>query len=235
MIPKHIGIILDGNRRYAISIMKNPWYGHKLGIRKARDVLEWTCNAGIKYLTAYVLSLENYYSRPQRERKAILKYLGEEMDDVIKDKDHVVNKRNVRVRFIGSTHILPAKIRNKIKRVELATTNNKKHHMDIALAYGGRQEIVDATREILLKGLKGIIKPSDLNENLIKQHLYTNGHPYPDLILRTGGEQRLSNFLAFQSAYSELIFTDRRWPELTKKDFDETLQEFSRRKRRFGK
>ena len=235
MIPRHVGIILDGNRRYARTLMKNPWDGHKAGIKKSRDVVGWACEKGIKYITAYVLSWENYYSRPKREMNLILKYLGEEMESLINDKDHIIHRNQVKVRFIGRTHILPKTIQKKMRLVEKATENYSKHHMDIAIAYGGRQEIIDATREILLKGLKGVIKPSDLNEKILKQHLYTNGHPYPDMILRTGGEHRLSNFLPFQSAYSELIFTNRHWPELTKKDFDEALNEFSRRKRRFGK
>jgi len=235
MIPNHIAIILDGNRRYAKSIMKSVWHGHKLGIGKSREVLDWTCKKGIKYFTAYVLSLENYYSRPRAELKLILKFLEEEMDNMIDNKDHVIHKNRVSVRFIGKTRILPPKLQKKIKKVESITKKYNKHYMDIAIAYGGRQEIVDATRDILVKGLKGIIKPSDIDEELLKQHMYTNGHPYPDMILRTGGEKRLSNFLAFQSAYSELIFTDTRWPEITKRDFDEALDEFANRKRRFGK
>jgi len=235
MIPKHVGVILDGNRRYARALMKNPWEGHKAGIKKSRDVISWACEKGIKYITAYVLSWENYYSRPKREMNLILKYLEEEMDNITKDKSHVIHKNKVRVRFIGRVNVLPKNLQKKLKLVEEATKDYKKHYLDIALAYGGRQEIIDATREILLKGLKGVIKPSDLDEKIIKQHLYTNGHPYPDMILRTGGEHRLSNFLPFQSAYSELIFTDKHWPELTKKDFIDALDEFSRRKRRFGK
>jgi len=235
MIPRHVGIILDGNRRYARALMKNPWDGHKAGIKKSREVISWACEKGIKYITAYVLSWENYYSRPKREMKLILKYLEEEMENVINDKNHIIHQNKVRVRFIGRVNVLPKKLQKKLKLVEEVTKNYKKHHMDIAIAYGGRQEIIDATREILLEGLKGVIKPSDLDEKIIKQHLYTNGHPYPDMILRTGGEHRLSNFLPFQSAYSELIFTNKHWPELTKKDFVSALDEYSRRKRRFGK
>ena len=106
--------------------------------------------------------------------------------------------------------------------------------MNIAIAYGGQQELVDAMKKILKKGLHGIIKPADLNENTLKEHLYTNGQPSPDMIFRTGGEKRLSNFLPFQSAYSELIFTEKRWPELTKRDFNAALKEFENRQRRFG-
>ncbi|MFC2143223.1 polyprenyl diphosphate synthase [Candidatus Aenigmatarchaeota archaeon] len=233
--PNHIGIILDGNRRFAKHLMRRPWEGHKMGLLKSRDVLEWSCKAGIKYVTAYVLSLENFNTRPKRELRFILNYLSKEIDTILKDSKHVINKRKINVRFIGRKKILPKKLQDKFNDLEKATKKNKTHFLNIAVAYGGQQEIVDAVRNILKEGLKGIIKPSDLNEDLIKQHLYTNGHPFPDMIFRTGGERRISNFMLFQSAYSELIFTDRKWPELTNEDFSSALSEYSRRKRRFGK
>lgn len=234
-IPVHIGVILDGNRRFAKRLMKTPWIGHKYGLEKTRQVLQWACEAGIKYITAYVLSLENLSTRPKEELRMILQYLSEEADNIIKNRDHVIHKFQVRVRFIGRTHVLPEHLREKLGRVEEITRNYDAHTLNIALAYGGQQEIVDATKNILLKGLKGAIKPSDIDDALVKTHLYTNGQPSPDMIFRTGGEKRLSNFLSFQSAYSELIFTDRKWPELRKKDFGAALAEFSKRKRRFGK
>ena len=234
MLPQHVGIILDGNRRFARELMKRPWMGHKMGLEKARTVLGWACERGIKYVTAYVLSLENIQTRPKKELKLILKYFGEEMDNIVTSADHVVNRFAVQVRFIGRTHILPDDLQAKMKKVELATKKYKKHTMNIAIAYGGQQELVDAMKKILQKGLAGVIKPSDLNETILKEHLYTNGQPYPDMILRTGGEKRLSNFLPFQSAYSELFFTDTKWPALTEKEFDSALREFSNRQRRFG-
>jgi len=234
-IPKHVGIILDGNRRFAKQLMKMPWEGHKYGLEKSRQVLEWACDYKIKYLTAYVLSLENLKKRPRRELQLILHYLGEEAENIIKNKNHVVNRRKINVRFIGRTQLLPKWLQNKLKQVEKKTRNYKKHYLSVAVAYGGQQELVDALREIMKKVLKGLIKPAELDENIIKQHLYTNGHPHPDLIIRTGGEKRLSNFLSFQSAYSELIFLDKKWPEITKQDFVQSLEEYSDRKRRFGK
>lgn len=234
MIPQHIGVILDGNRRFAAQIMKKPWTGHKHGLLKSREVLQWACELGIKYVTAYTLSLENFTSRPKRELKLILNYIGKEADCIIKDANHVVHRFSVNVRFIGRTHILPDDLQKKMKIVEKRTGTYNRHFLNIAVAYGGQQELVDAMKSILKKGLKGVIRPSDLNEDIIKAHLYTNGQPYPDMIIRTGGEKRLSNFLPFQSAYSELIFTDKKWPELTKEDFDAALEEFASRKRRFG-
>ncbi len=233
-VPTHIGVILDGNRRFARELLKRPWEGHRLGLEKARDFLRWSCEAGIKYVTAYVLSFENLKTRPKTELKYILKYLETEADNILADSGHVVHKFGVKVRFIGRMQLLPARLRAKLAAVEERTRHYNRHFLNVALAYGGQQEIIDAARKILEKGLKGIIKPSDLNERIMKEHLYTNGQPYPDLIVRSGGEKRLSNFLAFQSAYSELIFTDKRWPELTKRDFDSFLSDFAARKRRFG-
>ncbi len=233
-VPTHIGVILDGNRRFAMEMLKRPWEGHRLGLEKARDFLRWSCEAGIKYVTAYTLSFENLRTRPKTELRYIMKLLEAEADNIITDSRHTVHEFNVKVRFIGRISLLPDKLQKKLAAVEERTKDYNRHFMNVALAYGGQQEIVDAVKRILEKGLKGIIKPSDLNEQIMKEHLYTNGQPYPDLIVRSGGEKRLSNFLSFQSAYSELVFTDKRWPELTKKDFDGFLRDFASRKRKFG-
>ncbi|MEM7819702.1 MAG: polyprenyl diphosphate synthase [Candidatus Aenigmatarchaeota archaeon] len=235
MLPQHIAIIMDGNRRFASRIMKEPWLGHRLGLEKAREVLQWACEAGIKYLTAYTLSIENLNSRPKKELKMILKYIDEEASNILKNMEHIVHKFKINVRFIGRTYLLPTRLQKKLKEVEMITKKYNNHFLNIAVAYGGQQEIVDATKKILEKGLKGIIKPSDLNENVIKEHLYTNGQPFPDLVIRTGGEKRLSNFLLFQSAYSEFIFTDKKWPEISKEDFNRALKEFNNRNRKFGR
>jgi len=235
MLPNHIGIILDGNRRFAERIMKNPWIGHYHGVKKTIEVLRWTCEKGIRYMTAYVLSLENMTTRPKEEFIMILKYLRKETNEVINNRKHVIHEFNIKTRFIGRLSMLPDDIQENMKKIENMTKKYKKHFLNVAVAYGGQQEIIDAVKKILEKGLKGIIKPSDLNEKMLKEYLYTNGQPYPDMILRTGGEKRLSNFLPFQSAYSELIFLDKKWPEMSRQDFDDALEEFSNRKRRFGK
>jgi tritrans,polycis-undecaprenyl-diphosphate synthase [geranylgeranyl-diphosphate specific] len=232
---KHVGVILDGNRRFAVRLMKKPWMGHRYGLEKARETLKWACEFKIKHLTAYVLSLENLRSRPKRELAYILKYLGMEADNILQNSEHIVHQNNVRVRFIGRTQMLPGWLQEKMRKVEELTKNYDKHYLNVAVAYGGQQEIVDATKRILEEGLAGVIKPSDLNEQILKEHMYTNGQPMPDLIIRTGGERRLSNFLPYQSVYSELIFLDKKWPEMTKKDFKGALDEFQKRRRRFGK
>jgi tritrans,polycis-undecaprenyl-diphosphate synthase [geranylgeranyl-diphosphate specific] len=228
-------MVLDGNRRFARDLLKKPWEGHKAGLSTGLNALQWACKAGIKYVTAYVLSLENYYTRPKRELKYILKYLGDECDRVILDPTHVIHRFNIKVNFIGKLSILPKWIQKKAKEVEALTSPYKNHILNIALAYGGQQEITDAIRKIAEKAVKGIINPSSINSRIVQQHLYTNGQPAPDLILRTGGEKRLSNFLTFQSAYSELTFLDKRWPEITETDFNEVIAEFEERQRRFGR
>lgn len=232
---QHVGMILDGNRRFAIRLMEKPWMGHRYGLEKAREALGWACDLGIKYVTAYVLSLENLKTRPKRELEYILKYLGMEADNILQNMAHIVHKYSVCVRFIGRVHLLPQWLQKKMHAVEKATAKYDRHFLNIAVAYGGQQEIVDATKKILQEGLAGIIKPSDINEKLLREHLYTNGQPAPDLIIRTGGEKRLSNFLPFQSVYSELVFLDKKWPEMNKKDFESAIKEFEKRQRRFGK
>ncbi len=232
--PTHIGVILDGNRRFAKEFLRRPWQGHKMGLEKAREVLKWSCESKIKYLTAYALSFENLSTRPKTELKYILKYIESEASSILDNSLHTVHQFQVRVRFIGRINLLPDHLQEKLAAVEEMTKSYNQHFLNVALAYGGQQEIVDAAKKILEKGLKGVLQPSDLNETILKEHLYTNGQPLPDLIIRTGGEKRLSNFLSFQSAYSELIFTDKRWPEITRKDFNSFLEEFASRKRRFG-
>ena len=231
---KSLGLVLDGNRRFAKYLMKKPWEGHRAGLEKARQAIEWSCKYGIKYLTAYVLSYENLKTRPKRELNYIFKYLKMEAENILKNKDHVINKNKIKVRFIGRVYLLPKDVQKKLIDVEKITENNKNYFLNIAIAYGGQQEIVDAVKAIMEKSMKGLLSPAQLNEKVIKEHLYTNGQPYPDLIIRTGGEKRLSNFLPFQSAYSELMFLDKKWPEITEQDFLDAFKEFERRQRRFG-
>ena len=230
----HLGMVLDGNRRFAKYLMKRPWEGHRIGLDKARDAIGWACKYGIKHITAYVLSLENLSTRPKKELEYIFKYFKMEADSILEDKNHIVNKNKVKVKFIGRIHLLPKDLKEKIAKVEEKTKNNKDYFLNIAIAYGGQQEIVDAVKSIVEKSMKGILSPSQLNEEVFKKHLYTNGQPYPDLIIRTGGEKRLSNFLPYQSVYSELMFLDKKWPEMNESDFLKAFKEFERRQRRFG-
>lgn len=232
--PRSVGIIMDGNRRFAREIMKRPWEGHSFGTRKAREVLEWAHELGIKYVTVYALSLENLDSRPRNELKKILEYIEKEMD-VVLSGNHVVHETGTKVRFIGRRKLLPEAIQEKMKRVEKLTEKHGNHLLNLAVAYGGQQEILDACKSISMKVSRGLLKPGQINEELFRESLYTDGFAYPDLIIRTGGERRLSNFLLWQAAYSELAFTDRRWPEFTRDDFISIIKDFQKRERRFGK
>jgi len=231
---RHLAIVMDGNRRLARELLKRPWEGHRLGLDKARDVLQWCCELGIKHATTYALSLENLAKRPKRELAYILKYIGMEADNILTNKTHPVHKFKVKVRFIGRIHLLPSWLRKKMSAVEAATKSYKKHILNIAIAYGGQQEITDAIKSIMQKALKGVLSPANLNDRIVREHLYTNGQPAPDLIIRTGGEHRLSNFLPYQAAYSELIFLDKRWPEFSREDLVACIDEFEQRQRRFG-
>lgn len=233
-IPQSIGLIMDGNRRFAREIMKRPWEGHRFGVGKAREVMTWAHELGIKYVTIYALSLENFASRPKKELKKILEYMERENDAVLSGS-HVVHETGTRVKFIGRTKVLPEKLREKMKRVEKLTEKNENHILNVAVAYGGQQEIIDACKKISLQVSKGLLKTSQINETLFKESLYTDGFRYPDLIIRTGGERRLSNFLLWQAAYAELAFTEKRWPEFSRDNFLEIIREFQKRERRFGK
>jgi len=214
--------------------MKNPWEGHKIGLLKARDVLRWACNIGIRHVTAYTLSLENIKTRPKKELNYILKQLEQESKTILNDAKHIVHQMKVRVRFIGRTNELPEHLISLFKEVEERTSSYKKHFLNVAVAYGGQQEIIDAAKSIAKKVSRGEIIADDIDENVFIQNLYVPNQPMPDLILRTGGDHRLSNFMAFQSAYSELMFIDKKWPELTEKDFMDAIHEFEVRERRFG-
>jgi len=206
-----------------------------MGIRTALNALQYAYEYGIKHVTAYVLSLENMKSRPAIELDFIMKYFKEECDSVLENKDHVINKLGVKVNFIGRIKELNESLQEKLDLIEKRTANNKSMVLNVAIAYGGQQEIADAVQKIALKVKDGSISPEDLNEEVINNHLYTANQPSPDLIIRTGGERRLSNFLPYQSAYSELLFLDKRWPEMQRKDFIQAFEEFENRKRRFGK
>ncbi|MFH1631026.1 MAG: polyprenyl diphosphate synthase [Candidatus Aenigmatarchaeota archaeon] len=232
---RSIGIVLDGNRRFAKALMKLPWYGHKIGLEKSREALQWVCDAGIDCMTAYVLSVDNLKSRPKKELNFILKYIGLEADNITKNMDHIVHRYGVRVRFIGRKNLLPPWLQKKMEIAEDATKKYNNHSLNIAIAYGGQQEIVDATRKIAERVVGKKISLKQIDEIMVKEALYTEGQPTPDLIVRTGGEKRLSNFLLFQSAYSELFFLDKKWPEIKKEDFTKVFEEFEQRQRRFGR
>jgi tritrans,polycis-undecaprenyl-diphosphate synthase [geranylgeranyl-diphosphate specific] len=234
-VPNSIGIIPDGNRRFAKRLMKTPWKGHQWGKEKLNDVFEWSIKAGVKVITVYALSLENLTSRPKHEIDFLLGLAKKEARDIIENSSHFVHKNRIRVKFFGRTDLLPKDLQQLFRKAEQKTKSYSSYFINFAIAYGGRQELVEASRRIAVKIASRKLDPNDVDENVIRQNLQTNGFPDPDLIIRTGGEKRLSNFLLFQSAYSELAFTDTYWPALTKKELLSILKDYGSRERRFGK
>lgn len=219
----HLGIIIDGNRRFAKRAMKEPWKGHEEGAKTLEEFLYWCKDLGVKELTLYCFSLENF-KRPEKEVEFLMKIFKKEFGKIEKDKK--IMKDGVKIRFIGKTGLLDKELQGLAKRIEKKTERNNNYIINFAIAYGGRQEILHA--------IKGLIKSKEeINEENLNKHLWLSDSP--DLIIRTGGEKRTSNFLPWQSVYSEWIFLDKMWPEMTKQDLIKALEEFKRRERRFGK
>lgn len=232
--PEHIAIILDGNRRWATKRLLDPWVGHHHGVKTIEDLLSWCLDLGVKSITLYAFSTENF-NRSPKEVNEILEILEEKLHQVLKDEQ--IHKHEVNVKVIGRLNLLPKKLQTTIRQIEDITNNYEKHFLNIAIAYGGRAEIVDATREIARKVKRGSLMPKEIDETVFERHLYTAHMPKqdPDLIIRTSGEERLSGFLLWQCAYSELCFLDVYWPEFRRIDLLRTVRTYQRRKRRFGK
>ena len=233
MLPTHVGIIMDGNRRFAKYLMKRPWEGHGFGIGKIRELLEWCSDLGIRYVTLYAFSIENF-KRPKKEFKMIMNIFEKEFKSMIRDKNHDVHKHRVRIKVIGRRKMLSSLLQSLVNKVENLTAKYNNYFLNLAIAYGGRAEIVDACKKIGKKIVNGNLSPEDIDESTLKNNLYTNGFPDPDLIIRTS-EKRLSGFLLWQSAYSELVFIPKLFPGLTKEDFLQAIDDYDKRERRFGK
>jgi tritrans,polycis-undecaprenyl-diphosphate synthase [geranylgeranyl-diphosphate specific] len=226
-VPKSVAIIPDGNRRCAKRLMLQPWKGHEWGAKKFEELFGWCKEAGIRNITFYTLSLENLKSRPRGELDRILNLARQELKDVNTNKNNFVHKDRVKLHFFGELGKLPKDLQEQIAQAQEKTKSYSNYRVNYAVAYGGRQEILEACRKIAGKGAK-------ISEKAFRDSLQTNGSVDPDLIIRTGGEKRLSNFLLFQSAYSELAFIDTLWPELKKEEFFAAIEDFSNRQRRFG-
>jgi tritrans,polycis-undecaprenyl-diphosphate synthase [geranylgeranyl-diphosphate specific] len=226
----HIGIILDGNRRYARKHGKRPWEGHVAGAEKVKEAIGWAKELGVRELTLYSFSIENF-NRPENEKKEIFRIFKNNLDKLLKDKR--LGKEDLRINFIGRLEMFPKEIHDKMKEIMEETKDKQGHIVNFAMAYGGRAEIVDAVRKIAERAADGGLMPGEIDEKTITDNLYLPDEP--DMIIRPGGEHRVSNFLIWQSYYSEWYFTDKLWPEFTKKDFKEAIDEFRRRERRFGK
>jgi len=233
-IPNHIGIIMDGNRRWARERNLVPWEGHWEGADKVEEFLDWCLELKIKTITLYSFSTENF-QRDEKEVKELFK-LFETMLDKVVESDRIHDNK-VRIKAIGRIDSLPDTLRERIRRVEEATKNYDQYYLNIAIAYGGRAEIVDAVKRIAEKVKLGQLEPEDINEQIIEANLYT-AHlpkPEPDIIIRTSGESRLSNFLIWQSAYSELFIMDVYWPSFRKIDLMRAIRDYQMRNRRFGR
>jgi len=225
-----IAIILDGNRRYAKKQGLKQWQGHKFGADKVKDLLKWCQELGIKELTLYTFSIDNF-NRSEQEKKVLFALFKENIRK-LKD-DERLDKNSIRVRFIGRLQMFPEDIQKEMHEVMEKTKENNNFRLNFAMAYGGRAELVDSTKKIIKKIKNKEINEEDIDENLINKNLYLSSSP--DILIRPGGEKRISDFLLFQMAYTELIFLEKLWPEFTKQDLIECIEEYKRRERRFGK
>ncbi len=230
--PKHIAIIMDGNRRFAMEIGLKPVDGHMKGRNKLEELLTWGLEVGTKILTVYAFSTENR-SRTDEEVEELMRLFEESFYRAAEDKR--VHENQIAVRVLGQTSILPEKVQKAIAYAEERTKDYDKYKLNLAIAYGGREEILQAIKEISEKVKKGEIEVEDIDENIFSQFLYTAELPDPDLILRTSGELRVSNFLLWQLAYSELYFVDVYWPGFRKIDFLRAIRSYQQRTRRYGK
>ena len=223
---------MDGNRRYAEDLGILPHEGHIEGKSTLENLSDWCRNLDIKHLTVYAFSLENF-DRDEKELGPLMDLFEESFRNA--GDDSRVHDNKVRVRAIGHREMLPAKVVEAIEYAESKTKDYNDFNYNLAVAYGGRQELVRSMEKIAQKVKKGEIEPSDIDAKLISSNLYTSGLPDPDLILRTSGEERISNFLLWQLAYSELYFADVFWPDMRKIDFLRAIRSFQKRKRRLGR
>lgn len=230
-VPNHVGIILDGNRRFAKKLMLKPWKGHEWGAKKFEDVLKWCHDLGIKELTAYTFSVQNF-NRPKEEFDYLMDLFRKEATQYLQ-KDSDIEKYQVKVNFIGRIWMFPKDIQDLMHQLMEKTKTYQEHVLNFAMAYGGREEVIDAVRKLASDIKDGTLSVDQINEETFSRNLYTPDEP--DLIIRTGGEKRTSNFLIWQSWYSEWFFIEKTWPEFEKEDFVKVIEEFQGRERRFGK
>ncbi len=232
--PEHVAIILDGNRRWASNKSLIPWIGHRYGANKIDELMDWCIELDVKIITLYAFSTENF-CRPPKEVEEIMRLIEEKLLSILENER--IHENKIRVKAIGRLDLLPKSTQEVIQRVEEATKMYSDRFLNVAMAYGGRAEIVDATKKIAKEAVQGELNPDEINEKLFEKYLYTAHMPRQDadLIIRTSGEERLSGFLSWQSAYSELCFVDVNWPEFRFIDLLRAVRTYQRRKRRFGK
>lgn len=228
-LPNHIAIIMDGNGRWAKMRGLPRVMGHKAGMKALKDTVRTCSDLGIKILTVYAFSTENW-KRPQDEVNFLMNLLVEYMHKELFE----LHKNNVRIKVLGEVDVLPKETRKEIKEALKLTGNNNGLQFNIALNYGGRVEIVNACKRLCEQVRNGLLDVEQINEEIFSRYLYTGEDPEPDLIIRTSGEQRISNFLLWQCAYSELVFVEELWPDFNKKVLLSAIWEFQNRERRFG-
>jgi tritrans,polycis-undecaprenyl-diphosphate synthase [geranylgeranyl-diphosphate specific] len=231
-MPKHIALIMDGNRRFSkiqgsINVMK----GHEFGVNTLEKVLDWSIDLGIEIVTAYAFSTENF-NRPKDEVDGLMSLFNKNFKRIVSHEK--IHKNEVRVKVVGRIDLLPDEVKESIRKAEESTAMYNKRLFNLAIGYDGRLEIVDAIKKIVNEFKDGKISIDDINENLVNENLYTAGLDDPNLIIRTSGEERLSGFLLWQSSYSELYFCDSLWPELRKVDFLRAIRSYQERERRLG-
>lgn len=228
-LPKHIAIIMDGNRRWAKQRGKIASFGHKEGAKTLEKIVRYANKIGIEHITVYAFSTENW-KRSEEEVGALMMLFQSYLDDYAKRAD----SENIKVKIIGDTKALSEKMQNSIRKCMERTENNTGITFNIALNYGGRDELIHAIKQVAQDVKNGKINVEDITENVISNNLYTKGQPDPDLLIRTSGELRLSNFLPWQLVYSEFLFVDKNWPDFEEKDLDEAIIEYQKRTRKFG-
>ena len=227
--PVHVGIIMDGNGRWAEARDLQRIEGHRQGFERVKDVVRGSIELGIQYLTLYGFSSENW-SRPEGE----VRFLMGQLRFFLRNEINALNENGVRLRVIGDRLSLDNDIVNLIEQAQEITKNNNVLNLVVALSYGSRQEIAAAARSIAKRVLSGQLDPNSIDELTFAGYLETTEIPDPDLVIRTSGEQRISNFLLWQSAYTELLFTETKWPDFSVEDLEEAIKEYSRRERRYG-
>ena len=229
-IPNHVAVIMDGNGRWAKKIGKERFFGHSTGVSSVRDTIEASIDLGVKNLTLYVFSMENW-KRPETEVKALMHLLFSSIDSELES----LNKNNIKLSVIGQKDLLPEKTKKRLIDAVDQTKKNTGLKLNLAISYGAKQEIIEAVKSISNKVKKNIISLENIDENIINDHLYTRNLDNVDLLIRTGGEIRVSNFLLWQISYAELFFLELLWPDFKKKHFYEAVIEYQKRARRFGK
>jgi undecaprenyl diphosphate synthase len=229
-LPRHIAIIMDGNGRWAQEQGQDRLYGHFHGVESVRNIVEGCAELGIEYLTLYAFSTENW-DRPEYEVNGLMELLV----DTIRRETETLKKNNIKLHVIGDRRMLSEKVNHELNESLEITSQNTGLNLIMALSYSGRWELANAVKSIATDVQQGLLQPTDINQDTLQKYLWTSEYPDPELMIRTSGEYRISNFLLYQLAYAELYFTNTRWPDFRKKHLMEAIIDFQNRERRFGK